>query len=162
MSVQERNRELAKLLIAEARVDPESPYAGKFIGIANGQVVAVADDWDQLARLLRDAEPDPSKTLAVEVGRDYDAVQEIWRLSFRSSAKWALEGVRGSILLVLVAWFVITTVITVAPGRTLALCLQVSLIVPLIAIVLGAFGGVAGFIHGVSERRRALKSHTRA
>lgn len=48
------------------------------MGIANGQVVAVADDWDELARLLRDAEPDPSKTFAVEIGRDYDAVQEIW------------------------------------------------------------------------------------
>jgi hypothetical protein len=50
------------------------------VGIANGQVVAVADNWDDLARQLRSVEPDPTKAFAVEIGRDYDAVQEIWRL----------------------------------------------------------------------------------
>jgi hypothetical protein len=79
-SVQELNRELARKLIEEDRSNPQAAYRGKFVGIANGQVVAVADNWDDLARQLRRVEPDPTKTFAVEIGRDYDAVQEIWRL----------------------------------------------------------------------------------
>lgn len=79
-TVEELNRELARKLIEEERNHPPSPYAGKFVGIANGQVVAVADNWDELARRLRQLEPDPSKTFGVEVGRDYDIVEEIWRL----------------------------------------------------------------------------------
>jgi hypothetical protein len=43
-------------------------------------VVAIADNWDDLARQLREVEPDATKTFAVEVGRDYGAVQEIWGL----------------------------------------------------------------------------------
>jgi hypothetical protein len=77
-AVQDLNRELARRLIEEARNNPQSPYAGKFVGIADGRVVAVADDWDELARRLRQAEPDPAKALCLEVGADYDAAQEIW------------------------------------------------------------------------------------
>ena len=79
-TVQEFNRELARKLIDESRISLQSVYAGKFVGIVNCQVVAVADTWDELARRLRQAEPDPSKTFGVEVGRDYDIVQEIWGL----------------------------------------------------------------------------------
>jgi Family of unknown function (DUF5678) len=74
------NRQLAQALMDEVRRDPRSAYAGKFVGIAGGQVVAVADDWDELARRLRQAVPDPSQTFSVEVGRDYTQVQEIWGL----------------------------------------------------------------------------------
>jgi hypothetical protein len=77
-TVQELNRDLAQKLIEEGRTNPNSVYMGKKVGIANGQVVVVADDWDELARRLLQIEPDPSKTFGVEVGRDYDAVQEIW------------------------------------------------------------------------------------
>jgi hypothetical protein len=74
------NRQLAQKLLDEARANPSSPYAGKFVGIANGQVAVVADSWDELGRRLRQVEPDPSKTFGVEVGRDYAEVQEIWGL----------------------------------------------------------------------------------
>jgi pyruvate dehydrogenase complex dehydrogenase (E1) component len=77
-TVQELNRELAQKLIEEGRNNPESPYLGKFVGIANGQIVVVADDWDELARQLRQVEPDPGRTFGVDVGCDYDAVHEIW------------------------------------------------------------------------------------
>lgn len=76
-SIQELNRELADKLAAEGKNNPHAPYAGRFVGIANGQVVVVADNWNDLARRLRQIEPDPSKLFAVEVGRDYDEVQEI-------------------------------------------------------------------------------------
>jgi hypothetical protein len=79
-TVQERNRELARRLIEEGRNNPQSAYAGKMVGIANGQVIVVADNWDEVDRRLMEAEPDPSKTFALEVGRDYDAVEEIWGL----------------------------------------------------------------------------------
>jgi hypothetical protein len=79
-TVQALNRELARRINEEARSNPQSPYANKFVGIANGQVVVVADDLDELARRLRQAEPDPSKTFCVEASRDYSVVEEIWRL----------------------------------------------------------------------------------
>lgn len=74
----EINRDLADKLVNEARNNPEFVYTGKFVGIVNGQVVAVADDWDELARRLRAIEPNPAKTFGVEIGRDYDVVEEIW------------------------------------------------------------------------------------
>ena len=65
---------------ALCRFLPESPYANKFVGIANGQVVVVADDPDELSRRLRQIEPDPSKCFIVEASRDYSIVKYIWGL----------------------------------------------------------------------------------
>ena len=79
-SVQVRNRELADKINAEARSNPQSPYANKFVGIANGQVVVVADDLGDMLDRLRQIEPDPSKTFCVEASRDYDEIVEIWEL----------------------------------------------------------------------------------
>ena len=80
-TVQDLNRELARRINAEARSNPQSPYANKFVGIANGQVVVVADDLDEMVRQLRQAEPDPKKCFGVEASRDYTEVHEIWRLT---------------------------------------------------------------------------------
>lgn len=79
-TVQEQNRQLAKKINEEARRNPQSPHAGKFVGIANGQVVIVTDDLNELVRRLRQVEPDPSKTFGLEASRDPDEVEEIWRL----------------------------------------------------------------------------------
>ena len=79
-SMQELNRKLANRINAEARSNPQSPFAGKWVGIANGQVVAVAEDFQEMDRLLRQAEPDPEKTLWLEASRDYDEVVEIWSI----------------------------------------------------------------------------------
>ena len=43
-TVQDRNRELARKINQEARQNPQSAYAHKFVGIANGQVVVIADN----------------------------------------------------------------------------------------------------------------------
>lgn len=77
-SVADRNRALADQINAEARTNPNSPYAGKFVGIANGQVVIVAEDADQVIRELLKVEPDPQKLFCLEAGLDYNKVQEIW------------------------------------------------------------------------------------
>lgn len=74
------NCELARQINQEARSNPRSPYANKFVGIANGQVVVVADDLDSMVRRLRQLEPDPTKTCCVEASRDYSVVEEIWEL----------------------------------------------------------------------------------
>jgi hypothetical protein len=77
-TVQDRNRELARQINEEARQNPQSPYANKFVGIANGRVVVVADGLDEMSRRLRQIEPDPSKCFGVEASRDYSEVIEIW------------------------------------------------------------------------------------
>lgn len=74
------NEDLARKINEETRRNPQSPYAGNFVGIANGQVVVVADNPDELARRLRQIEPDPTKTFAIEASRDYDKVVEIWEI----------------------------------------------------------------------------------
>jgi hypothetical protein len=76
--VRTANQQTADRLIAEARRDPRSPYLGKFGGIANGQIVVVADDWDELVDRLTRAVPDLCTTLSLEVGVDYDRVQYFW------------------------------------------------------------------------------------
>ena len=78
LAVSDRNRELARKINEEARHDPQSPFAGKFVGIVNGQVLAVAGDLDELVQRLRQVAADPSQALCLEAGLDYDAVQEIW------------------------------------------------------------------------------------
>lgn len=78
-SILEINRELARKINEETLKDPEhSPFANKFVGIANGQVVVVADDPDEMVRRLRQIEPDSRKTRCVEASRDYSVVEEIW------------------------------------------------------------------------------------
>ena len=79
-TVQDLNRELATRINEETRRNPQSPYANKFVGIANGQVVVVADNLDEMSRRLRQIEPDPSKCFGVEASRDHSVVEEIWGL----------------------------------------------------------------------------------
>ena len=80
-TVQDLNRQLVRRINQEARTNPQSPYANKFVGIANGQVVAVADDLVEMTRLLRQSETDPRNCFWVEASRDYDQVHEIWGLN---------------------------------------------------------------------------------
>jgi hypothetical protein len=79
-TVQDLNRDLARQINEEALRDPRSPYANKFVGIANGKVVVVADNRDEMSRRLRQIEPDPRKCFTVEASRDYSIVEEIWGL----------------------------------------------------------------------------------
>lgn len=74
----EQHKKLARKLYDEERNNPQSPYANKWLGFANGQLVVVADNLDELAKRLREIEPDPSKTFGIDMGADYDTVQHIW------------------------------------------------------------------------------------
>jgi hypothetical protein len=73
------NERLARQINQEARRDPQSPYVGKLVGIANGQVVVVADSWREVAERLRQVEPDPARCYCLDASADYDCVEEIWR-----------------------------------------------------------------------------------
>jgi hypothetical protein len=77
-SVSQANRALADLINQEARDNPLSPYAGKFVGITNGQVVVTADNLEEAIRLLLAVEPDRQKTFCFEAGIDYSEVQFVW------------------------------------------------------------------------------------
>ena len=77
-TVQQKNQELARRINEEARTNPSSPYAGKFVGIVNGKVMVVADNWPNLSRQLRQLEPDPTKCFCIEASADYETVHEIW------------------------------------------------------------------------------------
>jgi len=76
-----QNQELARRINEEARRDPQSTYAGKFVGIANGQVAVVADNWRDVSARLRQIEPDPQKCFCIEASGDYDSVREVWGLA---------------------------------------------------------------------------------
>jgi len=76
--IEQQNRELAERINAETLRDPHSIYRGKFVGIANGQIVVVSDDLEEVAQRLRQADPDPRNLFFLEAGRDYDAVEFIW------------------------------------------------------------------------------------
>jgi hypothetical protein len=78
LAVSDLNRELARKINEEARNDPQSPFAGKFVGIVNGQVLAVTGDLDELVQRLRQIQADLRQALCLEVGIDYDEVQQIW------------------------------------------------------------------------------------
>jgi hypothetical protein len=76
--ISERNRELAEKINKEVKESPQHPYAGKFVGIANGQVVAVADNLDDIGDQLERIEPDNTRTFVLEVGADYSKTEYIW------------------------------------------------------------------------------------
>jgi hypothetical protein len=76
-AIREANMALAKRINEEARADPSSPYAGKFVGIANGKVVVVDADDQLVSRRLWEIEPDSRRVWFVEASRDYTVVEYI-------------------------------------------------------------------------------------
>jgi hypothetical protein len=76
--VRKLNSEVAEQINQEVRANPASPYAGKFVGIANGKVATVGDSFEEGLRLLRQAEPDNTRGLLLEVGADYTETEYIW------------------------------------------------------------------------------------
>ena len=65
----ELNREVARRILQEVQADPSSPYAGKVVGIANGQVVHVGDDLDTTLRRVREIEPNVWRGVCLEPSR---------------------------------------------------------------------------------------------
>ena len=82
MSILEEEQEKAHILSRqinrEARSNPHSPYAGKFVGILHGQVVVVADTLDEVAEVLERLEADPHRRYFVDASADYGSKHDIW------------------------------------------------------------------------------------
>lgn len=78
LQARKQNTEVAERINQEVKANPASPYAGKYVGIAGGRVVAVADSFEEGLRLLRGAEPDNTQTYLLEVGADYSKTEYIW------------------------------------------------------------------------------------
>ena len=76
-SIRSVNERLARKIRREGKADPKSPYANRFVGIANGEVVVIADSLREMSHRLRKIEPDPMKRYGVDVAADYDRVEEI-------------------------------------------------------------------------------------
>ena len=77
-AIRDANMALARRINEEARADPSSPYAGKFVGIANGQVVVVTDDLESLYYRLEEIEPDNRRVFWIEASRDPTEIEYIW------------------------------------------------------------------------------------
>jgi hypothetical protein len=69
MEVMRLNKEVAERILREMRTDPSSPYAGKVVGIANGEVVLVGDDLDTTLRRVREIEPNTWRGVCFEPSR---------------------------------------------------------------------------------------------
>ena len=76
--VQKLNRQLAERINEEAWRNPASPYAGKYVGIVNGQVVVVTDDPEVLDSRLKEIEPDHRRVFWVDAGHDPNKVEYVW------------------------------------------------------------------------------------
>jgi hypothetical protein len=61
-----RNRELMWRINEELLHDPNHPYAGKWIGIANGQVAVVGDSREEVKKRLDEVESDSFRRLSME------------------------------------------------------------------------------------------------
>ena len=77
-TVRERNEELADRINRDARQNPGSPYAGKFVGIIDGQVMVVAETLRETVERLRQIEPDPTRCCCIEASYDYGQIHDIW------------------------------------------------------------------------------------
>lgn len=76
--VQKANRELAERINSEALANPQSEFAGKYVGIANGKIVVVTEDFQALGDVLRAADPDTRRLFWIEASRDPNEVHYIW------------------------------------------------------------------------------------
>ena len=59
--VHKQNSELADRINDEALANPQSPYAGKYVGIVSSKVVAVADTLGEVAQIVRPLDSDPAR-----------------------------------------------------------------------------------------------------
>ena len=73
----ERNRHLAEQINADVRRDPTSPYAGRFVGIAGGQVICVDTDPRIVLQRLEQVEREAELRLCFEAGLEYDSADVI-------------------------------------------------------------------------------------
>ena len=75
---QEKNLAIARQINRETRANPDSPYTGKYIGVWQQKVVAVADDLEDLEKQLDAAGDISNEAICIEASADYDRTYMIW------------------------------------------------------------------------------------
>ena len=75
---QEKDQELARQINREARANPNSPFAGKYVGIFQQQVVAVGDSLDDLEAQFEALGIGPREGACIEASADYDEAYSLW------------------------------------------------------------------------------------
>ncbi|HEX3151970.1 MAG TPA: hypothetical protein VHR66_28110 [Gemmataceae bacterium] len=76
-SIRTMNRRLAQKVKREGKENPKSPYANRYVGIANGKVIVIAKTLGEMMKALRNSEPDSAKCIGVDLVGDYDQVYEV-------------------------------------------------------------------------------------
>jgi Family of unknown function (DUF5678) len=74
----QKDLELARRINHQARADPASPYAGKYVGILHHQVVAVANTLAEVEAQLEALGAGPKQGVCLEASADYDQTYRIW------------------------------------------------------------------------------------
>jgi hypothetical protein len=74
----EQARKLGRRINRDAWSNPNSPYAGKVVGILRGEVVIIAETLDEVAEVLERLEPDPQRRYFIDASADYDTPHTIW------------------------------------------------------------------------------------
>lgn len=72
-----QNESLFHKINHEARSIPQSPYAGKWIALLHGRVIAITDTMEEAVKELRKIEPNRFKGLVFEASGDYETVDYI-------------------------------------------------------------------------------------
>ena len=70
--------ETARRINREARTDRNSPFAGKYVGILHGQVIAVADTLAEVEARLESLGAGTKEGVCLEASADYDQTYRIW------------------------------------------------------------------------------------
>jgi hypothetical protein len=78
LSVSPNDLELARQISRDARDNPDSPYARKYVVILDGEVVLIAGSPEEGIQELGKIDPDRQRGLLIDAGVDYDAVHDIW------------------------------------------------------------------------------------
>ena len=77
---QKKNLAVADQINREARANPDSPYAGKYVGVFHEKVVAVADTAEELDAQLSAMGDVDNEAIWIEASVDYEQTYYIWRL----------------------------------------------------------------------------------
>ena len=70
---QKLNAELGRRINRETRANPDSPYAGKYVVISQGEVVAVVDNADEVHRSMKILGLDAENSGYIQASADYDS-----------------------------------------------------------------------------------------
>jgi hypothetical protein len=69
-SIEELNRELGDQVLEDAKRNPRK-YAGRYVGLANGNLVGAADTLKDIVARLMEVEPVPANCYILDLHYDY-------------------------------------------------------------------------------------------